>query len=130
NCTTPANCSNMLVLEGSNSDGGGIKLGPQTATDLTVLFYISGNARNSNASGNWAASSDMRLKNVNGPYEKGLKEILQLKTVRYHYKPENPDGADPAIEHVGYIAQDVLPVFPEAVPTRPDGYYSLDENPI
>lgn len=34
--------------------------------------------------GSWAASSDARLKNIDGAYERGLDAIVRLNTVRFH----------------------------------------------
>ena len=69
--------------------------------------------------GSWAATSDIRIKNVVGEYERGLEAVLQLRPVIYTYKGN--DGADHAKEaeaktpYVGFIAQELETVFPEMV---------------
>ncbi|WP_445453715.1 tail fiber domain-containing protein [Flavobacterium sp. 25HG05S-40] len=84
-------------------------------------------------SNTWTIPSDSRLKNVNGVYEKGLAEILQLKPIRYHYKNTDKKTFDPKVldkEAFGFLAQEVQPLFPEAVGTDADGYLNFDLHPI
>lgn len=80
--------------------------------------------------GSWEASSDLRLKAVLGEYDIGLAEIAALKPVRYHYAIGNARGHDPAPEYVGFIAQQVQEVLPEAVSQAADGYLNLDMHAI
>ncbi|WP_142781093.1 tail fiber domain-containing protein [Agrobacterium sp. T29] len=80
--------------------------------------------------GSWNAFSDKRLKDLDGTYPRGLKEIAALEPVRFHYKKNNQMGQPSDREFVGLIAQDVQPHFPEAVSKEKDGYYRLDTTPI
>lgn len=80
--------------------------------------------------GSWDALSDKRLKDVDGTYTPGLREISALKPVRFHYKKNNALHQPSDREFVGLIAQDVQPHFPEAVRKEKDGYYRLDTTPI
>ncbi|MGP4686741.1 tail fiber domain-containing protein [Agrobacterium pusense] len=80
--------------------------------------------------GTWNALSDRRLKDLDGTYMHGLKEIVALDPVRFHYKKNNDMRQPSDREFVGLIAQDVLPHFPEAVRKEKDGYYRLDTTPI
>jgi len=52
------------------------------------------------------------LKDLIGDYEKGLKEILDLRAVRFTYKEFNPRHLDSDEEQIGFIAQDVQKIFP------------------
>ena len=54
-------------------------------------------------------TSDERLKNVGGNVVYGLNEILQLQPKQYALKTE------PDTNKLGFIAQEVLPIIPEAV---------------
>ena len=65
-----------------------------------------------NASGYLATSSDKRLKNDLGDCEYGLNEVLQVQPKRYTWK-DGPKDANPT---VGFFAQDVHDVMPEAAP--------------
>jgi|GEM_PF-788674 len=80
--------------------------------------------------GTWATWSDIRLKNIQGNYEKGLKEIIALKPVKFNYKVGNTCSLPSDQNYVGFIAQDVQKVFPEAVSEGKDGYLTLDVNSI
>lgn len=81
--------------------------------------------------GSWGDISDERIKNVVGPYEHGLAEILALNPVRYTFKGNDtygdPEGALPYTnsnhygpakdgkEFIGLIAQSVEDPLPECV---------------
>lgn len=110
---------------GSNGVIGGWPFSFETNGALT----IAGNAFKPGG-GSWTASSDARLKDVDGPYEHGLGSIVQLNTVRFHYKRDNRRKEPSDRQFVGLIAQDVQKVIPEAVSEREDGYLDLDTTPI
>ena len=78
----------------------------------------------------WTNTSDIRLKNIDGQYEYGLDEIVKLNTVRFHYKDDNSQGLPSDVPLIGFIAQEVQPVFPEAVHEGNDGYLNFDIHPI
>lgn len=78
----------------------------------------------------WTNASDIRLKNIHSKYEYGLKEILKLNTVRYSYKKNNPLSLPSDKEIIGFVAQQVQEVIPEAVRERSDGYLELNVDPI
>jgi hypothetical protein len=80
--------------------------------------------------GSWSSISDARMKDIIGGYDKGLDEILALEPIQYRYKAVNIKNYDPSIEYVGLVAQDVQPVFPEAVSEDSVGYLQLDTNAI
>jgi hypothetical protein len=73
--------------------------------------------------GPWINSSDARIKTVQGPYELGLNEILDLKPVVYRFKgndaapgKQSRTAADRSF--VGLVAQEVESVFPGMVTRR------------
>jgi hypothetical protein len=80
--------------------------------------------------GSWATWSDIRLKDIHGNYEKGLKEITSLQPVKFTYKEGNVCKLPSDQNYVGFIAQEVQNVFPEAVSEGKDGYLTLDVNSI
>ncbi|MFN8275627.1 MAG: tail fiber domain-containing protein [Flavobacteriaceae bacterium] len=96
-------------------------------------FELSLNEGRKPTSNTWTIPSDARLKDVHGTYEKGLSEIRQLRTVRYHYKNTDKKIFDEKVlrkEAYGFLAQEVQPLFPEAVGTDADGYLNFDLHPI
>ena len=78
----------------------------------------------------WTNTSDIRLKNIDGDYNYGLNEILQLHTVRFHYKENNIRNMPSDIPLIGFIAQEVQPIFPEAINEGEDGYLDFNIHPI
>jgi hypothetical protein len=71
-----------------------------------------------------SCSSDQRLKtNIQSLNASStLAGLLTLNPVTYNWKTE-PTGTPP---HTGFIAQQVLPIFPDLVSQGPDGYYTLN----
>jgi hypothetical protein len=65
-----------------------------------------------NSSKQLTTSSDKRLKNDLGDCEYGLSEIMQVQPKKYTWK-EGPEDQQPTI---GFFAQDVHPIMPEAAP--------------
>jgi hypothetical protein len=113
----------ILVITG---DG---KVGIGTSSPTQALHVV-GNAYKTVGGTSWATSSDIRLKNLLGNYTKGLKEITALQPVRYVYKENNPRKLSSTDEQVGFVAQDVQKVFPEAVTEAEDGYLDFNMHAI
>lgn len=92
-------------------------------------FHVVGTAGLSTGTA-WTNTSDIRLKDIQGDYEYGLKEIEKLHTVRFKYKEGNALGLPSDKNIIGFIAQEVQQVIPEAVVEREDGYLELNVDPI
>ena len=80
--------------------------------------------------GSWGTFSDARLKTLDGNFNSGLSQLLQLHPIRYRYKEENAMGIRDRDEHVGFVAQDVQRVIPEAVTENSRGYLLVNNDPI
>jgi len=81
-------------------------------TDNTSMFRISTLASNIGTTGGTVVgtqTSDERIKNIIGPVEYGLETVKQIDPVRYSLK------ADPETEKLGFIAQQVAPLVPQAI---------------
>jgi hypothetical protein len=81
----------------------------------------------------WTVVSDERLKDIHGPYTKGLNEILKLNAITYNYKNVGERTFDPEVlktTGIGFSAQEVQKVFPEAVGVDPDGYLNFNMHAI
>ncbi|MBL7765308.1 MAG: tail fiber domain-containing protein [Chitinophagaceae bacterium] len=91
---------------------------------------LSTNSAAKPASSTWTISSDRRLKTIDGNYDKGLQEVLQLNTIKYHYKEQNDRKLPYEQQAYGLVAQEVQQVYPEAVQQGEDGYLSIDMHPI
>jgi hypothetical protein len=99
-------------------------------TNPTQALHVVGNAYKTEGGTSWATSSDIRLKNVLGIYSKGLEKIISLQPVRYIYKEDNPRQLNSTEVQVGFVAQEVQKIFPEAVTTGEDGYLDFNIHSI
>lgn len=80
--------------------------------------------------GSWQNFSDERLKNIKGQFNLGLKAIMQLQPLRYEYLTNNALGLRSEGEHIGFGAQSVEKVIPEAVTKNSQGYMMVNNDPI
>jgi hypothetical protein len=80
--------------------------------------------------GSWAVFSDERLKNIKGRFNTGLNAVMQLQPIRYEYKSNNALGLKSDGEHVGFAAQSLKQVIPEAVSSTESGYLTVNNDPI
>ena len=119
NATTPAIYCNQ-------SNG---YVGIRTSSPTQAL-HVSGDAYKTSGGTSWATSSDLRLKYITGNYSKGLKEITALEPVSFMYRENNPRQLLAGVEQVGFVAQDVKKVFPEAVTEAEDGYLDFNIHAI
>jgi hypothetical protein len=80
--------------------------------------------------GSWLVFSDERLKNIKGRFNSGLKAVMQLQPIRYEYKPNNSMGITTTGEYIGFGAQQVQKVIPQAVSENDKGYLMVNNDPI
>ena len=76
-----------------------------------------------NADGDLLCTSDERLKDIKGNSNYGLNEIMQIIPIRFSLKNES-------YVHVGFSAQNLQKVIPEATPLQANGYLGLDSNAV
>ncbi|MCX7607559.1 MAG: tail fiber domain-containing protein [Bacteroidia bacterium] len=123
--TTPATADAIRIMASGN-------VGVNVSTDPTFTLEVNGSAAKPGG-GTWTTISDARLKEVEGPYKRGLTKLLQLRPVWYRYRQNASYPFSDAVlkeRYIGFLAQEVLSVFPEAVRLSPAGYYTLDAYPI
>ena len=98
-------------------------------TAPTDLLSVNGSASKPGG-GSWSVFSDERLKTIKGRFNTGLNAVMQLQPVRYEYKRNNALGVKSDGEHVGFGAQSVKQIIPEAVSTTDNGYLMVNNDPI
>jgi hypothetical protein len=98
-------------------------------TSPTALLSVNGTA-NKPGGGAWDVFSDERLKNIKGRFNTGLTAVMQLQPIRYEYKRDNALGLKSEGEHVGFGAQSLQKIIPEAVTKNSDGYLMVNNDPI
>ena len=105
---------------------GNVGIGTAAPSDL---LSVNGNASKPGG-GSWSVFSDERLKNIKGPFISGLNAVMRLQPVRYEYKANNALGLQSSGVHIGFGAQSVQQVIPEAVSQTEGGYLVVNNDPI
>lgn len=80
--------------------------------------------------GSWLTLSDRRLKNIKAPFTTGLDAVMKLQPIRFEYRTNAALGLNSDRELVGFSAQEVQQVVPEAVRTNSEGYLMVNNDPI
>lgn len=115
-------------------NGGNVGIGTTTPT---AVLHVAGTMRNStfgtgnlqsDASGNITVSSDERLKDMQGNFNRGLSDILTLNPILYKWK--DTTGYDTVNTYAGFSAQNVQLSIPEAVGQDSNGMLTLSDRPI
>ncbi len=117
-----ANLEKMRIVNATGNVGIG-------TTAPTQRLSVNGNA-DKVGGGSWATFSDIRLKNQLGSFDRGLDEISALSPMFFSYKEGNALGYDSDAAFVGFSAQEVKKVIPEAVTLNENGYLELNQDPI
>jgi hypothetical protein len=95
----------------------------------TYTLAVSGTAAKTGG-GSWSNLSDKRLKDIQGEYSKGLSDIVALRPVMFTYKKDNPMQLNSEEQQIGFIAQEVQLIFPEAVSENSSGYLDFNMHPV
>ncbi|MCP4353338.1 MAG: tail fiber domain-containing protein [Desulfobacterales bacterium] len=120
--------NNPMLIQATGSDGGdkfvvrnngnvGINTtNPQYTLDVNGDIHYTGSL----------VSSDKRWKKNIEPLENSLERVAKLQGVNYEWKTdEYPDKGFSEDKQIGFIAQEVEPVFPEIVKADDEGYKSV-----
>ena len=95
----------------------------------TALLSVNGGA-NKPGGGSWGTFSDERLKTIRGNFTSSLHALMQLQPLRYEYRPDNALQLKADGEHIGFSAQALKEVIPEAVSQTDNGYLIVNNDPI
>jgi len=108
-------------------NGGNVGIGTNTPDQK---LSVSGDADKSAGGTSWGVFSDERLKNIKGSYNRGLSAVMGLRPVRFSYKSDNPLALPSDTENIGFSAQALQKVVPEAVTRNANGYLTMHSDPI
>jgi hypothetical protein len=125
----PTYATSIRVLGDIITEGGGSAAIGATSPGQYRLF-VNGAAAKTDGKSTWDVFSDVRLKDIQGTYDKGLKEIQALTPIVYSYKKDNTLGLPSDKQAVGFSAQEVQKVIPEAVREDSSGYLTVSNDPI
>ncbi len=100
-----------------------------TTVGASVRFngYTAGTL-STNGSGVITASSDERLKDIEKEYDQSLEALRQINPIVYTWNDES--GLADGLTYVGFSAQNIQSVIPEAVHQTRGGFLSLQDRPI
>jgi hypothetical protein len=105
---------------------GQVGIGTTAPTDT---LSVNGTASKTGG-GSWSVFSDERLKTIKGEFTSGLKAVMQLQPLRYVYRSDNAMDLKSQGEHVGFGAQTLQKVIPEAVTRNDQGYLMVNNDPV
>jgi hypothetical protein len=139
NVTTTGTTSTNIAVLGSASgattnygiyasaSGGTNNYGLYVNTGTTKLALAAGTVT-SDAGGNLTVSSDERLKDIQGFFNRGLAEIMNIEPISYKWN--SLSGMETNGTYSGFSAQNIQGLIPEAVGVDERGYLSLSDRPI
>lgn len=113
NATDSAGASKLYVRNDGN-----VGIGTTTPDERLVVF--NGTTTGKYTSTGWTHSSDVRLKHDIKPLQRSLEKILELRGVEYKFNSDSKNSTQ-----IGFIAQEVEPIFPEVVQTDKNGFKSM-----
>ena len=121
NTTTPTN-GKLVVIGGVTigADATNNEFSNASTGSGTTQMYIGNNTINV------TAPSDFRTKENIVPTGYGLADLMKLNVVNFNYKKSIVDEGATQLLHTGMIAQEVQPIYPEAVYQRTDGFFAID----
>jgi hypothetical protein len=92
------------------------------ASSGTVLSSASGATV---TAGDFVATSDGTLKNIQGTIQNPLDKVLQLRGVHYTWNDTAKRIGMNDRKQIGVVAQDIEQLFPELIAITPDGYKAV-----
>jgi hypothetical protein len=114
---------------GANANYFAKPVGIKTTTLADYELVVNGEAAKTGG-GEWSNPSDIRLKDILSNYTRGLNDIIQLQPIKFKYKENNPRKLPSDQEQIGFVAQEVQNVFPEAVNQSTDGYLDFNMHSV
>jgi|GEM_PF-1346617 len=103
--------------------GGGASILGAPPNPTTVKLDVSGMVRCTYA----VVTSDARFKRDINPIENALDKVMKLKGVSYYWNNDNSFGRTfDEFKQIGFIAQEVEKIVPEAVGKDADGVYAMN----
>jgi hypothetical protein len=110
-----------------NTAAASLTIANSSATGIAFNGYGAG-ALSTDASGNITATSDEKVKDIQGSFISGLAEIMQINPIRYRWKQGS--GMETLHEYAGFGARNVNSAIPLATGMTPDGLLTLQDRAL
>ncbi len=119
--TTQASAGGLALEHPSNADEWKIY---HSGTHLSFAENGVRRAYVEAGTGNYVITSDKRLKNNILPMTNVMQKLNDVNTYTYHYKDQQIDSSLSA----GFMAQELMHIFPDAVKLNEEGFYGVNYN--
>ena len=121
----------LMTLQATGSVGiGTTSPGAQLHTTGTVrLANFGAGTATFDASGNVSSVSDERLKNIQGYYRSGLKDLMKIKPIFFKWNEKS--GMETEENYIGFSAQNIKETLGDgSYGVNKDGYLSIQDRAI
>lgn len=122
--TNSANASSNFIVYNGNGDR---TLDVKGDGAIQIEGYGTGTLQ-TDASGNITASSDERLKDIQGNFEQGIEILKDIQPIKYKWNEKS--GYDTKNTYIGLSAQNVKSKLPEAVGVNKNGSLTLSDRAL
>jgi hypothetical protein len=121
----------------TNTDTGTVRMTINSSGNVGIgttspdqRLSVSGDADKSAGGTSWGVFSDERLKDIKGRYSRGLSAVMGLQPVRFSYKRDNALKLQTDSENIGFSAQALQKLVPEAVTKSSSGYLVVHSDAV
>ena len=126
---TSGDSTGDLILQSRHTGSGLANALVLNGTDQSAQMpHYGAGAATFDASGNITSVSDARKKDIVGGFSRGLDAVRQLNPITFHWRADS--GLSTKELNAGFVAQDVLPVIPEAIGQDKEGFYTFADRPV
>jgi hypothetical protein len=122
NATSGTNTAGYFSASGATTTNYGLYV------NAGSIYTPLGNGSVTVSGGVLVSSSDERLKDIQGPFSRGLEAIMGINPILYKWNEKS--GLEMETLNAGFSAQNIQSVIPEAVDTDSRGYLTLSDRPI
>jgi hypothetical protein len=121
----------------SSNNGAGVAMRINSSGNVGIgtsspdqKLSVQGDADKSSGGTSWGVFSDERLKDIKGGYTRGLSAVMGLRPVRFSYKKDNALSLQSDSEIIGFSAQELQKLVPEAVTKNANGYLVVHSDAV
>jgi hypothetical protein len=115
--------ANPLIIRGASYT----EIARLTTSGIKFNLYGAGTLT-TDASGNITATSDERLKNIQGGFTRGLSDLSKIHPILFKWNEKS--GNETETSYAGFSAQNMQTAIPEAVGKMANGYLTIQDRAV